>query len=70
MNVAAIEPNAAAFIEAVSLAATLYTDVELAFWLTAPQPLIGMWTPVQLLARGEAGLLLGRLQAMADGVYI
>jgi hypothetical protein len=58
------------FAEAFKIAATLYSDVELAFWLNAPQPLLGMWTPVQLLARGEAAELLRVLRGLEDGVYV
>ncbi len=63
-------PNFAEFSEALLIAAGLYTDVELAFWLTAPQPLLGMWTPIQLLARGEGAKLLQVLQQLEDGVYV
>lgn len=63
-------PNFAEFSEALLIAAGLYNDVELAFWLTAPQPLLGMWTPVQLLARGEAPKLLQAMQGLEDGVYV
>ena len=62
--------NADYFADAVRLAASMYTDVELAFWLNAPQPLLGMWTPVQLLARGEAEDLLRTLRQIEDGTYV
>lgn len=70
MTQEAPRPNYAEFAEALLIAATLYDDVELAFWLTAPQPLIEMWTPVQLLARGESARLLSALRALEDGAYI
>jgi Lar family restriction alleviation protein len=63
-------PNFDEFSQALLIAAGLYSDVELAFWLTAPQPLLDMWTPVQLLARGEAPKLLQVMQQIEDGVYI
>lgn len=63
-------PNFAEFSDALLIAAGLYTDVELAFWLNAPQPLLDMWTPVQLLARGEGSKLLHVLRMLEDGVYI
>lgn len=63
-------PNFAEFADAVLIAAGMYTDVELAFWLNAPQPLIGMWTPIQLLARGEASKLLSVMRAIEDGAYV
>jgi hypothetical protein len=63
-------PNFAEFSEALLIAAGLYSDVELAFWLTAPQPMLGMWTPVQLLARGEADRLLMVLKQLEDCVYV
>lgn len=63
-------PNFAEFADALLIAASMYTDVELAFWLTAPQPLIGMWTPVQLLARGEADKLRSVMRAIEDGAYV
>jgi hypothetical protein len=63
-------PNFAEFSEALLIAAGMYSDVELAFWLTAPQPLLDMWTPVQLLARGEAPRLLQVMQQIENGVYI
>lgn len=71
-NPPAIEPRPSieAFQESVLIAAGLYTDVELAFWLNAPQPLIGMFTPVQLLASGRADELVRVLRALEDGVYI
>lgn len=63
-------PNFAEFHEAVLIAAGLYSDVELAFWLTAPQPLLEMWTPIQLLARGESGRLLQVMRQIEEGVYV
>lgn len=63
-------PNFKEFADAILIAAGMYTDVELAFWLTAPQPLIEMWTPVQLLARGEADRLLMVMRQIDDGVYL
>lgn len=62
-------PNFAEFADALLIAAGLYTDVELAFWLNAPQPMLEMWTPVQLLARGDAARLLQVLRMLEDGVY-
>jgi hypothetical protein len=72
MDTSAVEarPNFREFHEAVLIAAGMYSDVELAFWLTAPQPLVGMWTPIQLLARGEADKLLTVLQQLESGVYV
>lgn len=63
-------PNYAAFSTALLIAAGMYSDVELAFWLNAPQPLLEMWTPIQLLARGEADRLLVVMQQLEDGVYV
>jgi hypothetical protein len=63
-------PNFAEFSQALLIAAGIYTDVELAFWLTAPQPLLAMWTPIQLLTRGEAPQLLQVMQQLEDGVYV
>ena len=62
--------NSAEFTDAILIAASLYSDVELAFWLTAPHPLLDMWTPVQLLARGEAGRLLSIMRGLEDGAYV
>lgn len=62
--------NYAEFAEALLIAAGMYSDVELAFWLNAPQPLLEMWTPVQLLARGEADRLLAAMRRLEDGAYI
>lgn len=63
-------PNFSEFVTAITIAAGIYTDVELAFWLTSPQPLLEMWTPVQLLACGEAPRLLAVMRQLEDGVYI
>lgn len=63
-------PNYQEFSDALLIAAGMYTDVELAFWLNAPQPLINMWTPVQLLARGEADRLLKVMRQIKDGIYV
>ena len=63
-------PNHKEFSEALLIAAGMYTDVELAFWLNAPQPLLEMWTPVQLLARGDAHRLLHVMNQIEDGVYV
>jgi len=63
-------PNYKNFRDALLTAAGIYNDVELAFWLNAPQPLLGMWTPIQLLARGEAHELLRVMDQLADGVYV
>lgn len=63
-------PNFKEFADAVLIAAGMYTDVELAFWLNAPQPLLDMWTPVQLLAKGDAISLLTVMRQLEDGVYI
>jgi hypothetical protein len=57
-SVVVARPNYAEFADAVLIAAGMYTDVELAFWLNAPQPLLEMWTPIQLLAKGESVRLL------------
>ncbi len=61
--------NVGAFLEAVMIAADMYTPGELAFWLNAPQPLLDMWTPVQLLAREEAAHLLVVLHQVEDGNF-
>ena len=63
-------PNYKEFADALLIAAGMYSDVELAFWLNAPQPMIEMWTPVQLLARGESARLLGVLRQIEEGVYV
>jgi uncharacterized protein (DUF2384 family) len=63
-------PNFAEFSEALLIAAGFYNDVELAFWLTAPQPLLEMWTPIQLLARGDGPKLLQVMRGLEDGVYV
>lgn len=63
-------PNFKEFAEAVLIAAGMYTDVELAFWLNAPQPLAGMWTPIQLLAQGRGDRLLEIMRQLEDGVYV
>ena len=57
------------FSDALLIAAGMYSDVELAFWLNAPQPLLGMWTPVQLLARGESDALLRVMRQIEEGAY-
>lgn len=58
------------FSTAVALASEWYNDVELAVWLTAPQPLLHNLTPVQLLALGRAPELLRLMQAMEAGAYL
>lgn len=63
-------PNYDEFAEATLIAAGMYNDVELAFWLNAPQPLIGMFTPVQLLAAGRAKELLAVLRRLEEGAYV
>lgn len=63
-------PNYAEWADAVLIAAGLYTDVELAFWLNAPQPLVGMFTPIQLLAAGRGAELLRVMRQLEDGVYL
>lgn len=58
------------FVEALALATELYTDAELAVWLTSPQPLLEGWTPLQLLGCGKAADLLRVMQALDAGVYL
>ena len=70
MQVEPARPNFAEFSEALLIAAGMYTDVELAFWLNAPQPMLGMWTPVQLLARGDGPDLLRAMQSLDAGAYV
>jgi hypothetical protein len=59
-----------AFVEAVRIAATWYTPVELAFWLSSPQPQNDNWTPVQLLGGTRADELLAAVQQHEGGVYL
>lgn len=47
-----------------------YTDAELAVWLTAPQPLIGNVSPIELLATGRKAELLAAVQRMDEATYI
>lgn len=70
MQVEPARPNFAEFSEALTIAAGMYADVELAFWLNAPQPMLGMWTPVQLLANGRAADLLTVLRQLEDSAYV
>lgn len=58
------------FVEAVRLAATWYSHAELAVWLTAPQPLLDHWTPLQLLGSGRAPALLQIMNALDQGAYL
>lgn len=58
------------FAEAVAIAADLYTDAELAVWLTAPQPQADNWTPLQLLGCGKSAELLAAMRRLVDGVYL
>jgi hypothetical protein len=58
------------FQQAVGIASELYSDVELAVWLTAPQPLLNNLTPIQLLALGRSPELLRVMQALDEGAYL
>ena len=57
-------------IEAITIAAGIYTDMELVVWLQAPQPLLENWTPLQLIACGRGDDLARAMRQMEDGVYI
>jgi len=58
------------FPEVIRIAATLWTDQELAIWLTAPQEQHENWTPLQMLGCGKIGELLQSLKCIEDGVYL
>jgi hypothetical protein len=65
-----VPPESAAFLQAVGIAATMYSPPELAQWLQSPQPLIGGATPLQLLATGQTMPLFNAMRALDEGVYI
>jgi len=58
------------FQQAVGIASELYSDIEVAVWLTAPQPLLNNLNPIQLLALGRSPELLRVMQALDEGAYL
>lgn len=57
------------FQQAVGIASEIYSDLELAVWLTAPQPLLNNLNPIQLLALGRSPELLSAMQAFDEGAF-
>lgn len=64
-----IEPESAAFLQAVGIAATMYNPYELAEWLISPQPLLANKTPLELLAEGGAHDLFGAMRMLDESAY-
>jgi len=65
----ATPPESAAFLQALGIAATMYSPAELAQWLQAPQPLLGNQSPIELLATGQTLALFDILRAIDEGAY-
>lgn len=65
-----VPPESAAFLQAVGIAASMYSPPELAQWLQSPQPLVGNRTPLELLAEGNTMPLFDTMRALDEGVYL
>ncbi len=65
-----VPPESAAFLQAVGIAATMYSPPELAQWLQSGQPLIGGKTPLQLLAECNTMPLFNVMRALDERAYI